>query len=105
MAVQMLGAQVMLSAEVAPLEYGPEALYAVGVRLIPDILTDALTDRLMIEGHAPVSSRLIRVDGSARGRDVLPACHAGVFPGCAQGELPRTMVRCTARAARATIAP
>ena len=39
-AVQVLGAHVVVGAVVAPLEHGPEGLDPVRVRLIPNVLAD-----------------------------------------------------------------
>ena len=65
--VQVLLTHIVVGAVVAVFEHGPEAFNPVGVRLTPNILTNAVFHSLILKGHAVIAAVIIRVDRRAIG--------------------------------------
>ena len=47
--IEVLLAQLVIGADDAPLQHGPEGFHAIGLGGPPDVLTGAVVDRLVIE--------------------------------------------------------
>ncbi len=75
-AVKMLGADLVEGSFVGALEHAPETLDPVGMRHAVNVLTDTVTDALVLKGHALIGRRIVCIDlGIGRGvfRDKPPA--------------------------------
>ena len=61
-ALQMLRTDLVERPFVRPLEHGPEALDAVGMRDAVNVFANRMLDRFVVVGDAPISRRFIGVD-------------------------------------------
>ena len=61
-ALQVLRTHLVERAVVRPLEHGPEALDAVGMRHAVNVFANRMLDRFVVVGDAPISRRFIGVD-------------------------------------------